>query len=207
MSFDDKLTGIREEIEFWQSRLTDLHSIRFQTQRKEFRMIIDVLTRSKSAYLHQFVQVQREIEVKFRRHSIEMKTFVFQEFTIYVEDCLKFLKILAEPSSQLNDISLEQFDRLIIEIFYRILVTWHHSRFFASLERIKLIISKVCYVVDFCSLNVFDEDQQSNHQSMRSFDQCQTTFSRFCRFDTEKSSPFGRIHRCLSGKNVSRKTS
>ena len=68
-----------------------------------------------------------------------------KEFTEYVEDCLKFLKILAEPSLQLNDVPIEQLKTVISDIFYRILIIWHHSKFFATAERIKLLISKVSF--------------------------------------------------------------
>jgi len=52
---------------------------------------------------------------------------------------------LAEPSLQLNSVPLEQLKPVIIDIFYRILIAWHHSKFFAIAERIKLIISKVSF--------------------------------------------------------------
>ncbi|UJR33040.1 hypothetical protein I4U23_020499 [Adineta vaga] len=127
MSTEDQLSGIDEEIHFWQKFLTDLRNIRQQIERNELQTIIRVLNISKSAYIQQFLQVEKEI----------------QNFTEYVEDCLKFLKLLAEPSLQLNDASFEQLITIITDIYYRILIAWHHSKFFAIPERIKLIISKI----------------------------------------------------------------
>ncbi|CAF4348336.1 unnamed protein product [Adineta steineri] len=133
MSIENQLTGIDEEIHFWQNCLTDLHNICKQLQRTELQTIIQVLVISKSAYIQQFLQVEKEI----------------QSFTEYVEDCLKFLKLLAEPSLQLNDATLEQLKTLIVDIFYRILIAWHNSKFFAIPERIKLIISKVSNYIQY----------------------------------------------------------
>ncbi|CAF4112770.1 unnamed protein product, partial [Rotaria magnacalcarata] len=92
MSNNEQSAGIHEEISCWQECLMDLHFIRKQLQRTELRNIIQVLVASKSAYVHQFLQAENQV----------------QEFIEYVEDCLKFLKILDQPSSQLNDISLEK---------------------------------------------------------------------------------------------------
>ena len=147
MSIEDQSAGIHEEIHFWQERLLDLQSIRIQLQRNELQNIIRVLNLSKSAYMPQFVQTQEEIQVDkdagLSRWCALLEDISFQEFTAFVEDCLTFLKILAEPSRQLNDVSIEQLSRLMTEIFYRILIAWHHSSFFASSEKIRLIISKV----------------------------------------------------------------
>ncbi|CAF0769681.1 unnamed protein product [Adineta ricciae] len=113
MSVEDQSTGIDEEIHFWQNCLLNLHNIRRQFQRSELQTIIQVLTLSKSAYIEQFLQAGNEIQI----------------FTGYVEDCLKFLKLLAEPSLQLNDIPYEQLTNLITEIFYRILIVLNmHDR-------------------------------------------------------------------------------
>lgn len=142
MSIEDQSAGIHEEIHFWQERLLDLQSIRAQLQRHELQNIIRVLNMSKSAYMPQFVQTQQEIQVD-KDAVLSLKEMSFQEFTAFVEDCLTFLKILAEPSRQLNDVSIEQLSRLMTDIFYRILIAWHHSSFFASSEKIRLIISKV----------------------------------------------------------------
>ncbi|CAF4716798.1 unnamed protein product [Rotaria socialis] len=127
MNNNEQSAGIHEEISCWQECLMDLHFIRKQLQRTELRNIIQVLVASKSAYVHQFLQAENQV----------------QEFIEYVEDCLKFLKILDQPSSQLNDISLEKLKDVITDIFYRILITWHHSKFFATSARIKLVIGKV----------------------------------------------------------------
>ncbi|CAF0762898.1 unnamed protein product [Adineta steineri] len=139
MSIENQLTGIHEEIHFWQDCLTDLHNICKQLQRTELQTIIQVLIISKSAYIQQFLQVEKEI----------------QSFTEYVEDCLKFLKLLAGPSLQLNDAPLEQLKTLIIDIFYRILIAWHNSKFFAIPERVKLIISKINnQIITRCSRSI-----------------------------------------------------
>ncbi|CAF4640561.1 unnamed protein product [Rotaria sp. Silwood1] len=138
-NINEQSIGIHEEINFWQECLTDLHHIRKQLQRTELKNIIHVLILSKSAYIEQFLQAENEV----------------QEFIEYVEDCLKFLKILDEPSFQLNDISLEKLKAVIIDIFYRILITWHHSKFFATSERIKLVVSKINnQIIGRCSRSI-----------------------------------------------------
>lgn len=53
---------------------------------------------------------------------------------------------MTHSSTQLNHVPLEQLKDIISDIFYRILITWHHSKFFATGERIKLLVSKVCYL-------------------------------------------------------------
>ena len=63
MSIDDQAAGIDEELHFWQSRLTDLHSIDSQLQRAPLQTIVQVLVMSKSAYIQQFLQAQKEIQV------------------------------------------------------------------------------------------------------------------------------------------------
>jgi hypothetical protein len=60
-----------------------------------------------------------------------------------IEDCLMFLNILVPSAHQLHDVSLSQLTQCIKDIFYRILIVWHHSRFFSTKDRIKLIINKV----------------------------------------------------------------
>ena len=64
MNIEDQSTGIHEEIEFWQNCLANLRHIRQQLQRNELQNIIRVLILSKSAYIQQFLQVEREVQVK-----------------------------------------------------------------------------------------------------------------------------------------------
>jgi len=64
MNNEDQSKDIREEIEFWQKYLTNLHHIRQQLQSVELQNIVQVLIQSKSAYLHQFLHVEKEIQVK-----------------------------------------------------------------------------------------------------------------------------------------------
>jgi hypothetical protein len=63
MNIEDQFTGIHEEINFWQNCLRNLDNIRKQLQRKELQNIIQVLNLSKSAYIQQFLQVEKEIQV------------------------------------------------------------------------------------------------------------------------------------------------
>jgi len=145
MNIEDQSTGIHEEIHFWQNCLSNLHNLHKQIQRKELQTIIRELNLSKSAYIQQFLQAEKEVRV---RESFNWCNPIFlisnnQKFTEFVEDCLKFLKILSKSSLQLNDVSIEQLKTVIIDIFYRILIIWHHSKFLATPERIQLIIRKV----------------------------------------------------------------
>ena len=71
MTINEQPFGINEEINFWQIRLTDLHRIRHQLQRRELRNIIQVLILSKSAYIQQFLHIENEMQVK------EYTTFIF----------------------------------------------------------------------------------------------------------------------------------
>ncbi|CAF4789710.1 unnamed protein product [Rotaria sp. Silwood2] len=64
MSINEQSIGIHEEINFWQECLTDLHHIRKQLQRTELQNIIQVLILSKSAYIQQFLQAEKEVQVK-----------------------------------------------------------------------------------------------------------------------------------------------
>lgn len=64
MNIEDQSTGIHEEIEFWQNCLANLRHIRQQLQRNELQNIIRVLILSKSAYIQQFLQVEKEVQVK-----------------------------------------------------------------------------------------------------------------------------------------------
>jgi dynein heavy chain len=64
MNIEDQSTGIHEEIHFWQEFLTNLHNIRKQLQRIELQNIIRVLDISKSAYIQQFLQAEKEVQVK-----------------------------------------------------------------------------------------------------------------------------------------------
>ncbi|CAF1355620.1 unnamed protein product [Rotaria magnacalcarata] len=180
MSNNEQSAGIHEEISCWQECLMDLHFIRKQLQRTELRNIIQVLVASKSAYVHQFLQAENQV----------------QEFIEYVEDCLKFLKILDQPSSQLNDISLEKLKDVITDIFYRILITWHHSKFFATSQRIKLVISKICECMKLFgwhrdnkkeSLPLFggiqgDEYQRSLGNSQQAFDRALSIVKRYSKY-------------------------
>ncbi len=64
MNIEDQTTGIQEEIHFWEKCLINLQHIRQQFQRIELQNIIRVLTMSKSAYLQQFLQAEKEVQVK-----------------------------------------------------------------------------------------------------------------------------------------------
>jgi len=66
MNIEDQSSGIQEEIHFWQHCLTNLRHIRQQLQRTELQNIIQVLNLSKSAYIQQFLQVEKEVQVKER---------------------------------------------------------------------------------------------------------------------------------------------
>jgi hypothetical protein len=66
MSIEDQSTGIHEEIHFWEQFLTNLHNIRKQFQSLELQNLIKVLIISKAAYIQQFLQVEKEIQVKTR---------------------------------------------------------------------------------------------------------------------------------------------
>jgi dynein heavy chain len=63
MNIEDQSTGIHEEIHFWQNCLTNLHNIHKQLQRTELQNIIRVLNLSKSAYIQQFLQAEKEVQV------------------------------------------------------------------------------------------------------------------------------------------------
>lgn len=63
MNTEDQSTGIHEEIDFWQNCLRNLRHIRQQLQRNELQNIIRVLILSKSAYIQQFLQVEKEVQV------------------------------------------------------------------------------------------------------------------------------------------------
>ena len=63
MSIDDQAAGIDEELHFWQGRLTNLHGIESQLQREPLQTIVQVLVMSKSAYIQQFLQAHKEIQV------------------------------------------------------------------------------------------------------------------------------------------------
>ena len=64
MNIEDQSTGIHEEIHFWQNCLTNLRHIRQQLQRNELQNIICVLILSKSAYIQQFLYVEKEVQVE-----------------------------------------------------------------------------------------------------------------------------------------------
>ena len=64
MSIEDRSTGIQEEIHFWEEFLTNLHNIHKQIQKNELQNLIKVLILSKSAYIQQFVHVEKQIQVK-----------------------------------------------------------------------------------------------------------------------------------------------
>lgn len=64
MNNNDQSTGIHEEIHFWEEFLKNLHNIYQQLQRIELQTIIQVLIQAKSAYIQQFFQAQKEIQVK-----------------------------------------------------------------------------------------------------------------------------------------------
>jgi dynein heavy chain len=64
MNIEDQSTGIHEEIDFWQNCLTNLHNIHKQLKRTELQNIIRVLNLSKSAYIQQFLQAEKEVQVK-----------------------------------------------------------------------------------------------------------------------------------------------
>ncbi|CAF1052735.1 unnamed protein product [Didymodactylos carnosus] len=127
LSMQDTSVGITEEIEFWTARLTDLHHIGKQLERSELQNIIKVLIMAKSIYTQQFLTTEQEIK----------------KCTAYVEDCLKFLKILWEPSLKLNDVPLDELRQVVTDILYRIMVAWYNSKFFATQDKIALIISKI----------------------------------------------------------------
>jgi len=75
MSIEDQSIGIHEEIHFWQGCLTDLHNIRKQLQRTELQNIIHVLIMSKSAYIQQFLQAEKELQVKRIFHLFYIMIF------------------------------------------------------------------------------------------------------------------------------------
>lgn len=77
MNVEDQSTGIHEEIHFWQDCLKNLHHIRQQLQSLELQNIIEVLTRSKSAYLQQFLHVEEEVQVKRENFSFFSMEFLY----------------------------------------------------------------------------------------------------------------------------------
>ncbi len=64
MNIEDQSTGIHEEIHFWQNCLSNLHNLHKQIQRNELQNIIRVLNLSKSAYIQQFLQAEKEVRVR-----------------------------------------------------------------------------------------------------------------------------------------------
>ena len=63
MNNDNQFNGIQEEIDYWQTFLTNLHFIRTQLERKDLLNIIQILNLSKSVYIQQFFQVEKQIQV------------------------------------------------------------------------------------------------------------------------------------------------
>lgn len=64
MNTEDQSAGIHEEIHFWEHCLTNLRHIRQQLQRSELQNVIRALNLCKSAYIQQFLQVEKEVQVK-----------------------------------------------------------------------------------------------------------------------------------------------
>ncbi|CAF2418248.1 unnamed protein product [Rotaria sp. Silwood2] len=149
MSINEQSIGIHEEINFWQECLTDLHHIRKQLQRTELQNIIQVLILSKSAYIQQFLQAEKEVQI-----CECMKLFGWYRDN-KKESLPLFAGIQGDEHQHTLENSQQAFDRALILLKryskYMLDISTHaHSiwsrelkRFLESVHEIELIIVKL----------------------------------------------------------------
>ncbi|KAJ3335866.1 Dynein heavy chain 2, axonemal [Gonapodya sp. JEL0774] len=136
-------SGPLEEIDFWNSRCSDLSGLSKQLTRPEVLQIITALDAAKSSYLEQFTRLSNLI----------------QDHTVQAVDNLKYLSLLRDPCNELSRADACQVLEIVPKILTAARFIWSHSKFYNTKEKLTGLLRKVSNeIIRRCSHKISLED-------------------------------------------------